>query len=87
MKYDPLVIEYNRDYQLGMQAGMQAANQQHNQEERRFTAACAAMQGMWADYRVVEAAMPNNIIDEATVKITARLAVMQADALLKELEK
>ena len=83
MQYDPLATEYNR----GWNEAMAAQARYVNQEERRFTAAVAAMQGMWADYRVISAAMPNNIIDEATIKITARLAVMQADALLKELEK
>lgn len=55
--------------------------------ERRFTAAVAATQGIWANYKAVAGAMPNNMIDEATVKITARLSVMQADALLEELAK
>lgn len=83
MIYDPLAVEYNRGYNAGREA------QTHfiNTEERRFTAAVAAMQGMWADYRVVAAAMPNNQIDQSTMNAIARLAVMQADALLEELEK
>ena len=78
MKYDPLAAEYNRDYQLGMPAGMPAANQQHNQEERRFTAAVAAMQGI--------VTRPDTK-DDTDICWCVRTSVEYADALLKELEK
>lgn len=57
---------------------MQAQANHTNQEERRFTAAVAAMQGLMAS--------PTTSI-HADVLMIARDAVKQADALLEELAK
>jgi hypothetical protein len=57
---------------------MQAQISQVNQEERRFTAAVAAMQGLMAS--------PTTSV-HADVLMIARDAVKQADALLEELAK
>ena len=80
MIYDPLNIEYNRGYSDARQAQIS----QINQEERRFTAAVAVLQGLVTGKQT----MP--VLDEdiaAEQAIQAYYAVMQADALLKELAK
>jgi hypothetical protein len=80
MIYDPLAIEYNRGYNAAMEKQLHYIDR----EERRFTAAVAVLQGLVTGKQT----MP--VLDEdiaAEQAIQAYYAVLQADALLKELAK
>jgi hypothetical protein len=82
MIYDPLAIEYNRGYNAAMETQLHRIDR----EERRFTAAVAAMQGLMANPNCTVSA------DEAIKyggceAAVASAVVKQADALLEELAK